>query len=56
MKTIGSPFFVVSCLMAPTIPPTVTTSPSRRCSASASAQSVFRRSCSRIACSGCSET
>src|SRR2546423_1280146 len=30
MKTIGSPFFVVSCLRPPTIPATVTTSPSRR--------------------------
>src|SRR5262245_41454335 len=30
MNTIGSPFFVVSCLIAPTMPPTDTTSPSRR--------------------------
>ena len=50
MNTIGSPFFVVSCLIAPTMPPTVTTSPSRRRSSSASAQSVLRRSWSRIAC------
>ena len=56
MNTIGSPFFVVSCLIAPTIPPTVTTSPSRRRSSSTCAQSTFRRSCSRIADSGCSET
>ena len=48
MNTIGSPFFVVSCLSAPTMPPTVTTSPSRRRSSSASGQSVLRRSCSRI--------
>src|SRR5436190_903619 len=56
MKTIGSPFFVVRCFTAETMPPTVTTSPSRRRSMSASAQSVLRRSCSRIECSGCSET
>ena len=33
-KTIWSPFFVVICFSEPTIPPTVTTSPSRRRSSS----------------------
>jgi hypothetical protein len=55
-KTIGSPFFVVSCFMAETIPAMVTISPSRRRSSSASVASVLRRSCERIASSGCSET
>ncbi len=55
-NTIGSPFFVVICLSEATMPPTMTISPSRRRSISLIAQSVLRRSWSRIGVSGWSET
>ena len=55
-NTIASPRFVVMCRTPATMPPIVTTSPSRRRSSSATVASDLRRSWSRIPESGCSET